>query len=134
MVVCLLVFVVLPVLGAVKISPNDTIIQGIIIERYELKKWQVEDDWTVPEGYSRFKVLVEAPAHLRGRTVTVFYNKWNVPKQILPRKTGIRCAFALAQGYSEVREVLWPMIRAFWIVPPSLPRPRLPPGRPAFSR
>ena len=103
---------------------NLDVVHGIIVEKWELGKWQVEDDWTQFEGYSRLQVRAEFPASIRGKIFTLYYNKWNVPRNFIPRRKGIRCGFAVPSGTLN-GTILWPMIKRFWlfsnyaVVPPA---------------
>jgi len=101
--------------GASPWSSTDTLCQGIVVEKWELGKWQVDGDICYNESYSRLRVLLEYPVELRGRVVTIYYNKWAVPKQFIPRRKGVRCGFTVASGVAGMESILWPMLHQFWI-------------------
>ncbi len=96
------------------VRSNVDVVQGMIVEKWELGKWQVEDDWTHFEGYSRLRVRAEFPLTIRGKIFTLYYNKWEVPKNFIPRRKGVRCGFAVPAGTLN-GTILWPMIKKFWL-------------------
>ena len=131
----LLFMLVVPVFAIRIPSKNLDIVQGIVVDKWELGRWQTENDWTVFEGYSRLGVTIEYPLNLRGKTITLFYNKWDVPKGIIPKRKGVRCGFSVPAGTLSSGKVLWPLVKNFWLVrnQPRPARPSLPAGKPADS-
>ncbi len=128
---CLTLWV--PAHGRSPWSATDTLCQGVVVEKWELGKWQVDGDICYNETYSRIRVLLEWPETLRGRVVTIYYNKWAVPQQFIPKRKGVSCGFTVAPGVAEMESILWPMLHQFWIGRlPTAPR-ALPQGTPGDS-
>lgn len=122
-----------PVFGNSWFRPSDTVLQGVVVEKWELGKWQVDDDSPHIEGYSRFQVLIESPAQMRGNVVTIFYNKRAVPRQFIPKRKGVRCGFTVANGVADSGTVLWPTIHQFWLGTLQAAPRALPQGTPGDS-
>ena len=122
-----------PVFGDSWFRPSDTVLQGVVVEKWELGKWQVDDDSPHIEGYSRFQVLIESPQKMRGNVVTIFYNKRAVPQQFIPKRKGVHCGFTVAKGVADSGTVLWPTIHQFWLGTLRAAPQALPQGTPGDS-